>query len=61
MNNLAGVVRLLKKEQDRLTRELRNWCRARRVWQVIRKGNKNQKAVRLSSGADCSCPKTTLG
>ena len=23
MNNLAGVVRLLKKEQDRLTRELR--------------------------------------
>jgi hypothetical protein len=39
----------------------RNWCRARRFWQVIRKGNKHQKAIRPSSGKDRSCSKSAVG
>jgi len=39
----------------------RNWCRARSLWQVIRKGRTHQKAFRISSGTDRGCPKKALG
>jgi hypothetical protein len=62
MSDIAGVVRLLKKEQDRLTqrtsRDQRCTCGFRqRIW----KGSRHQKAVRISSGTDRGGSKSALG
>ena len=61
MDSLTGVVRLLRNEQDRLTKELRGIGAALAAFgQVIRKGS-TQKAFRISSGTDRGSAKSALG
>jgi hypothetical protein len=39
----------------------RNWCCSCGFWPCIWKGNRHQKAVCISSGADRHCPKRAMG
>lgn len=61
MSNLAGVVRLLKKEQDRLTTELHRIGGALAAFGNIQTGNRHQKAVQVSSGPDRCCSTSAMG
>jgi hypothetical protein len=62
MAKLAGVLRLLKKEPDRVTKELHRIGAALAVFgKDIFEGKRSPKPVQVSSGTDCGCPKSALG
>ena len=62
MSNLAGVVHLLRKEQDRLTKELRGIGAALAAFgKAYGKGTGTRELSQVSSGVDRSCPTSAMG
>ena len=62
MTKLSGVVRMLKKEHDRLTKEVSAIAAALGFWHDIRKAERNSgQYIGGRQGKDRGCPESTMG